>query len=123
VKKTVIGLTVSVVVIGVIFLVVRFKPKGPVTVQSPVPVGRSTLKEKQPIDAKQDTRIFLEYKRDHLTLQRNIKRAELANLMKDAPCGAKTQGMADLQDEINSIEQQMTEIDRQIHNIDIGNGD
>ncbi len=114
-KKTVIGLVVSVVVIGaIVFLFVRFKPKEPVTTQVPSPATVGVPTKKQSIDAKQDARIFLEYKRDNLTLKRNIKRAELAKLMQNAPCGAKTQEMTDFQNEINSIEQEIIEIGRQL---------
>lgn len=114
-KKTVIGLTVGVAVVGaIVFLSIRFKPKGTVKIQAPAPVMVPAEKRKQSISVEQDKRIFLEYKRDNLTLKRNIKRAELAKLMQNAPFGAKTEEMTVLQNEINSIEQEIIEIGRQL---------
>ncbi len=48
---------------------------------------------------------ILEYQKDRLTLQKNSKQYSLSQLMKDAPCGAKTTEMTVLNNGINSINQ------------------
>ncbi len=62
-----------------------------------------------------DTKVLLEYKRNQLALQRNMKRAALAKSLKGAPCGAKTQEMRVLTTEINSLDQQIANIDTQLY--------
>ncbi len=62
-----------------------------------------------------DPKLLLEVKRDQLTLQRNIKKNTLTGVLKNAPCGAKTTEITVLQDEINSINQEIGEIEGQIN--------
>ncbi len=63
-----------------------------------------------------EIRDILEYQKDRLTLQKNSKQYSLSQLMKDAPCGAKTTEMTVLNNEINSIDQQIAGIEGQISN-------
>ncbi|MBM3253298.1 MAG: hypothetical protein FJZ16_03475 [Candidatus Omnitrophica bacterium] len=63
-----------------------------------------------------DTKILLELKKDQLTLQRNTKQYALSQLMQNAPCGAKTQEMTDLNNEIDLIEQEIAQIEGQLGN-------
>jgi len=69
-----------------------------------------------------EIKAILEYQKDRLTLQRNTKQYALSQLMQNAPCGAKTQEMTDLNNEINLIEQEIALIEQQINDMDIGNG-
>jgi hypothetical protein len=62
-----------------------------------------------------EIQIRLEVKKDQLTLQRNIKRNTLVGVLKNAPCGAKTTEIIIMQDEINSIDQQIGEIETQLN--------
>ncbi len=80
------------------------------------PQGSSGIKTNQPASqrgepASQDQREPLEVKKDQLTLQRNLKQQDYLALLRDAPCGAKTQEMMILHNEISSIDQRIIEIE------------
>ncbi len=56
----------------------------------------------------------LEYQKDNLILQKNIKQQALFGILKNAPCGANTSEITGLQNEINSIGQEIVQIDGQL---------
>jgi hypothetical protein len=62
-----------------------------------------------------EIQIRLEVKKDQLTLQRNIKQNTLSGVLKNAPCGAKTTEITTMQSEINSIDQEIAQIEGQLN--------
>jgi triacylglycerol esterase/lipase EstA (alpha/beta hydrolase family) len=62
----------------------------------------------------EEIQAILEYQKDNLTLQKNIKRQSLSGILKNAPCGANTPEITGLQNEINSIGQEIVQIEGQL---------
>jgi hypothetical protein len=100
-KRLIAGLMGIALVLGIGIIFVKFVYF--------TPQGSSGIKTNQP--ASQDQREPLEVKKDQLTLQRNLKQQDYLALLKDAPCGAKTQEMMILHNEISSIDQRIIEIE------------
>lgn len=103
-KRLIVGLTAIALVLGIGMVFAKFVYFAP---------PRSTgIKAIQP--SGQGERELLEVKKDRLTLQRNLKQREYIALLKDAPCGAKTQEMTILHNEISAIDQKIIEIEGQL---------
>jgi triacylglycerol esterase/lipase EstA (alpha/beta hydrolase family) len=62
----------------------------------------------------EEIQTVLEYQKDNLTLQKNMKQQSLSGILKNAPCGANTSEITGLQNEINSIGQEIVQIDGQL---------
>ncbi len=106
-KRLITGLTVVALVLGMGMVVAKFvyfTPPRSTGIKAIQPSGRGN-------------RELLEVKKDQLTLQRNLKQREYLALLKDAPCGAKTQEMMILHNDISSLDQRIIEIEGQLKNL------